>query len=80
VPIASWIDRLANRRKVIVVSFGNPYLIRQFESVGSYVMAYGVSDDLERAAALGLMGRAPITGRSPVGLPGSFVAGDGVRR
>jgi beta-N-acetylhexosaminidase len=80
VPIASWIDRLANRRKVIVVSFGNPYLIRQFESVGSYMMAYGVSDDLERAAALGLMGRAPITGRSPVGLPGSFVAGDGVRR
>jgi beta-N-acetylhexosaminidase len=65
---------------VIVASFGNPYLIRQFESVGSYVIAYGVSDDLERAAALGLIGRAPITGRSPVGLPGSFGAGDGIRR
>jgi beta-N-acetylhexosaminidase len=78
--IAAWIDRLARRRKVIVASFGNPYLIRQFESVGSYVVTYGVSDDLERATALALTGRAPITGRSPVSLPGIFRAGDGGRR
>jgi beta-glucosidase-like glycosyl hydrolase len=78
--IASWIDRLAQHRRVIVVSFGNPYLIKQFESVGSYLVTYGVSDDLERAAALMLMGKAPITGRSPVSLPGSFRAGDGLRR
>jgi beta-N-acetylhexosaminidase len=65
---------------VIVASFGNPYLIRQFESVGTYMVTYGVSDDLERAAALALMGRAPITGRIPVGLPGSFRVGDGIRR
>jgi len=77
--IASWIDRLAERRKVIVVSFGNPYLIRQFASVGSYAITYGVSDELERAAALALMGRAAITGRVPVSLPGFFRAGDGVQ-
>jgi len=78
--IASWIDRLAQRRKVIVVSFGNPYLIGQFPNVGSYLVTYGVGDDLERATALALMGREPITGRAPVSLPGFFQAGDGVRR
>jgi beta-N-acetylhexosaminidase len=70
--IAAWIEGLAQRRRVIVVSFGNPYLIRQFPSVGTYLVTYGVSDDLERAAARALLGQAPITGRSPVSLPGFF--------
>ena len=78
--IAAWIDRLAQRRKVIVISFGNPYLIRQFGNVGSYLVAYGVSDDLERAAAAALTGRGNITGHVPVSLPGFFRAGDGLRR
>jgi len=78
--IAAWIDRLAQRRKVIVASFGNPYLIRQFPHVGSYLVTYGVSDDLERATALSLTGRGAITGRVPVSLPGFFQAGDGLVR
>jgi beta-N-acetylhexosaminidase len=78
--VAAWIDRLAQRRKVIVASFGNPYLIRQFPHVGSYLVAYGVSDDLERATALSLTGRGAITGRVPVSLPGFFQAGDGLVR
>src|SRR5205823_1575901 len=78
--IASWIDRLAQRRRVIVVSFGNPYLIRQFPNVGSYLVTYGVSDDLERATALSLVGRGAIGGRVPVSLPGFFRAGDGLAR
>jgi beta-N-acetylhexosaminidase len=79
-PIAAWIDSLARRRPVVVVSFGNPYLIRQFPGVSSYVTTYGVSDDLERAAARVLLGQAPATGRSPVSLPGFFRAGDGISR
>ena len=39
-PIASWIDALATRRRVIVVAFGNPYLLGQFPNVGSYLAAY----------------------------------------
>ena len=78
--IAGWIDALARRRPVIVVAFGNPYLIGQFSSVGTYLAAYGVSDDLERAAVAALLGRAPITGRAPISLPGVFAAGAGLRR
>ena len=78
--IASWIDSVAARKPTIVVSFGNPYLIRQFPSVQSYLVTYGVSDDLERAAVNALFGSAPITGRIPVSLPGFFKIGDGLQR
>lgn len=76
--IADWIDSLARTRRVAVVAFGNPYLIRQFPTVSTYLLAYGVSDDLERAAARALLGEAPIGGHSPVSLPGYFRAGDGI--
>lgn len=80
IPIANWIDNLAKKQRVVVVSFGNPYLIGQFPSVGSYVAAYSVSDDLERGAVNALLGRKPITGTAPISLPGVFKAGDGIRR
>jgi beta-N-acetylhexosaminidase len=81
--IAGWIDSLAKSPtgpKVEVVAFGNPYLIRQFPDVGTYMVTYGVSDDLERAAARALLGSARITGRAPISLPGFFKLGDGLTR
>ena len=78
--IASWIDSLAQRKPVVVATFGNPYLIRQFPNVNSYMVAYGVSEALECAAGRALFGTSRITGRSPVSLPGFFRAGDGIQR
>ncbi|HVX38752.1 MAG TPA: glycoside hydrolase family 3 N-terminal domain-containing protein [Gemmatimonadaceae bacterium] len=78
--IAAWIDSVAQHQRTIVVTFGNPYLIQQFPSVGSYMVTYGVSDDLERAAARAILGTQAITGRAPVSLPGFFHAGDGIQR
>lgn len=78
--ISDWIDAVARRRPTVVVAFGNPYVVRQFPSVGSYLVTYGVGDDLERAAARSLLGDQTITGRAPVSLPGFFRAGDGIRR
>ena len=77
--IAAWIDDVARRRSTVVVAFGNPYVIRQFPSVNSYLVTYGVGDDLERAAASALLGEQKITGRIPVSLPGFFKAGDGIQ-
>jgi beta-N-acetylhexosaminidase len=78
--IAKWIDELARKEKVIAVALGNPYLIRQFPGVQTYLVTYGVSDALERAAAAAVLGRAPITGTTPVSLPGFFQRGDGIKR
>jgi beta-N-acetylhexosaminidase len=78
--IASWMDGLAQRERVVFVAHGNPYLIRQVPSVDTYVVTYGVGDALERASARAIMGRAPITGRAPISLPGFFRRGDGIQR
>jgi beta-N-acetylhexosaminidase len=78
--VAAWIDSLAAHERTVVVSLGNPYLIRQFPSVGTYLVTYGVADALERAAAAAVLGRAPVTGRIPVSLPGFFARGDGLQR
>jgi beta-N-acetylhexosaminidase len=78
-PIAAFIDSLGAHERTMVVSFGNPYLIRQFPSVGSYLVTYGVADVLESAAADALLGRAPITGHIPVSLPEFFTRGDGIQ-
>jgi beta-N-acetylhexosaminidase len=78
--IAKWIDDLARKEKVVAVALGNPYLIRQFPNVQTYLVTYGVSDALERAAAAVVLGRATATGTTPVSLPGFFRRGDGIKR
>jgi beta-N-acetylhexosaminidase len=62
------------------VANGNPYVIRQFPSVGTYLVTYGIDPSLEQAAARALAGAAPISGRAPISLPGFFARGDGLAR
>ncbi|MEJ7810477.1 MAG: glycoside hydrolase family 3 N-terminal domain-containing protein [Gemmatimonadaceae bacterium] len=78
--IAAWVERLARRANVVVVANGNPYVIRQFPAVGSYMVTYGIDPSLERAAARALLGAAPISGHAPISLPGFFARGDGLLR
>lgn len=78
--IAAWIDSLAGRERVVVVSLENPYLQQQFPHVGTYLVTYGVADVLERAGTRAALGRAPISGTIPVSLSGFFARGDGIHR
>jgi beta-N-acetylhexosaminidase len=78
--VAGWIDDLASSGKLVVVAGGNPYVIRQFPRVGTYLVTYGRGDALERAAARAVLGRAAISGKAPITLPGFFTRGDGIPR
>jgi len=78
--IATWMDSVARAGRTIVVAQGNPYIVRQIPSTGSYMVTYGIGHALERAAARALIGAAAITGRSPITLPDHFKRGDGVTR
>jgi beta-N-acetylhexosaminidase len=78
--IADWFSAIATRKPSVVVALGNPYLIRQFPDVSTYLVTYGVGDALERAAAKAIAGRIPITGSAPISLPGFFDRGAGLRR
>ena len=62
----------------IVVSFGNPYLIRDFPEVQSYMLAWSGSQVSQRAAARALFGAFEITGRVPTRIPPLFEMGAGI--
>lgn len=55
-------------RDVLVVSFGSPYVLRQFPDVGGYVCAWGEDEFSQRAAARALLGAIPFKGKPPVPL------------
>lgn len=79
--VAAFVDSLASSGiPTVVVAGGNPYVLRQFPSVRSYLVTYGRGDPLEEAAAKAVAGAIAIGGRTPVTLPGFFSAGDGLTR
>ncbi len=64
---------------LVVVSFGNPYLLQGFPKLRTYLIAYGDMPALQEAAARALLGRADITGRLPITLPGFYQRGAGIQ-
>jgi hypothetical protein len=54
--------------QVVLVSFSNPYLIRQFSGVAAYFAAYSDHADCQRAALEVVMGDRPPQGLLPVDL------------
>lgn len=78
-PVAAFVSRLAATRPVVATSFGNPYVLRQFPEVGTYLLAWGQEDVAQRAAARAIAGRTAITGRLPISIPPYHAVGDGLR-
>jgi beta-N-acetylhexosaminidase len=68
----------ASGRPLVVVSFGSPYLLRQFPGAAVYVAAYGSADSSQRAAIAALFGEYAVTGKLPVTLPGLYPYGHGL--
>lgn len=67
---ASFVQRLTEKRKrPIVVSFGNPYLLQQIPYVPTYVVAWGGFPLSQTAAAHALTGIQAISGRLPISIP-----------
>jgi len=66
------VERIREAQKrykdVVVVSFGSPYVLRQFPDVGGFVCAYGEDLFSQRAAAKALTGSIEYKGRLPVRL------------
>lgn len=79
-PFATWLRDIAPRLNPVVVAAGNPYVLKQFATVGTYLATFSVGEAPERAAARAIVGRAAISGRSPVTLPGQYARGDGLQK
>ncbi len=72
-------DLLAANKKVIAVSFGNPYILLGFPELKTYVVAYGDMPSLQRAAARSVLGTQDVTGKLPISLPGLHPRGTGIQ-
>jgi beta-N-acetylhexosaminidase len=65
-------------KPTVLVSLGSPYLLNQTPTVKAYLVAWSGARASERAAALALLGRVPITGRLPIRLPPGYEIGHGI--
>ena len=66
--------------RVVLMNFGNPYLLQQVPNVSTYLLAWGGFPISQRAAAQALLGVNPITGRLPISIPPLLPLGAGETR
>ena len=63
---------------LIVISFGNPYLLTALPTAKNYLAAYSPFPFSQRAAAKAILGEIEIAGKLPVSLPGLYQRGHGI--
>ncbi|HEY0459853.1 MAG TPA: glycoside hydrolase family 3 N-terminal domain-containing protein [Pyrinomonadaceae bacterium] len=71
-------DLLKKDKKVVGVSFGNPYILESFPTLKTYVVAYGDMTTLQRASMRSVFGMLEPTGKLPISLPGLVPRGTGL--
>ena len=77
---ADFINRLIRKcEKVVITSFGSPYLIQDFPDAPVYICAYKGSGILQTAVANAVKGEVDITGILPVSIPGVAERGTGIQ-
>lgn len=64
--------------RIVVVSFGSPYLLRHFPGVDAYLCLYKDTPEAQAIAARALAGELDLTGRLPVSIPDLYPIGHGL--
>jgi len=65
-------------KKVIVISFGNPYLIQGFRDVSSYICAYADAETSINSVINAMNGIIKFKGKLPVSVSSEFKLGHGI--
>lgn len=65
-------------KKVVVLSFGNPYLIQGFPEVDSYICAYADAETSINSSINSIFGTIKFKGRLPVSISNEYKYGDGI--
>lgn len=71
-------EALAANKKVIGISFGNPYILSSFPEMRTYLVAYGDMSSLQRASGRAILGLLDVSGKLPISLPGLYTRGTGL--
>jgi beta-N-acetylhexosaminidase len=67
-------------KPVVAVSFGSPYLLRDFPALETYLCAWGGQEVSQTAAVQALFGENAIGGKLPITIPGLAKRGDGITK
>ncbi len=70
-------ETLAANPQTVSVAFGNPYLLRGFPEIKTYVVAYGDMPSLQRASADAITGKIEFKGKLPITV-GDYPRGTGL--
>jgi beta-N-acetylhexosaminidase len=76
--ISNFLSELRTHTNVIVVVFGSPYSLKNFDFIDCLIAAYEENDMVEAVAAKAIFGGSMITGRLPVTASYQAKFGDGV--
>jgi beta-N-acetylhexosaminidase len=66
------------KKKMLVVSFGSPYFLRNFPEVDGYLCLYRNTSQAQEVAARAACGEIDIEGRLPVSIPRLYPVGHGL--
>ncbi len=69
---------LQSKPETINVSFGNPYLLKNFPEMKTYIVAYGDMTSLQRSAARALSGEIDFLGKLPISIGENYPRGTGL--
>ncbi|UCD37819.1 MAG: serine hydrolase, partial [Fidelibacterota bacterium] len=69
----------AKTDRLIISSFGTPYLLQAFPEVPAYLAAYHYSPLMQQALVGALLGETAITGQLPITIPGVADRGTGIQ-
>lgn len=67
-------------KKLIVISFGNPYLLSQFSNIRNYICTYGDAEVSINSAIKAIYGDIKFRGRLPVSINDSYKFGSGISK
>jgi beta-N-acetylhexosaminidase len=72
-------DLIASDKRVIGISFGNPYILGSFPQMKTYIVSYGDMPSLQRASAKAILGLLDFSGKLPISLPSLYPRGTGIQ-
>ena len=65
-----FVNTLMDKTKnIIMVSYGNPYIIRDFQNISTYLCAWEKQVDLQEAGARVVLGLNSVNGKLPINIP-----------
>ena len=67
-------------KKIGVIAFGNPYMIRQFPEAKIYAVTYAIEEVAQTAAVRTMFGEVKFQGKLPVNIPDLFQIGAGITK